>query len=111
MTHQTCLLLITYRTAPDSDTWHRRYHSDERKTQRTVMYVLHMSDELRTSVMDVLTSSMDKLKAALVDVSLLRFMRTYVNVQCTFVILELQCVIHFEIIMAKSVLICDKIKY
>lgn len=92
MTHQTWLLLITYRTAPDSDTWHRRYHSGKRKTQRTVMYVLHMSDELRTSVMDVLTSIMDKLKAALVDVSLLHFMRTYVNVQCTFVILELQCV-------------------
>lgn len=91
MTHQTWLLLITYRTAPDSDTWHRCYHSGERKTQGMVMYVLHMSDELRTSVMDVLTSIMDKLKAALIEASLLCFMRTYVNV-CTFVILELQCV-------------------
>ncbi len=38
-------LLITYRTAPDSDTRHRRFHSGKRKTHRTLTNVLHVSEE------------------------------------------------------------------
>lgn len=61
--------------APPLSLWQRGKH------KLTVMYVLHMSDELQTNMMNEVTSIMQKLTAASIDACLLCFSRTYKKIR------------------------------